>query len=142
MVITSIISKLATLVLASSVMAIRINDGNTPGPRPDNSENPAKETAKSEVLFFEIPLCSGTNTPYSSSLVPDGCHTECQELVDNYHSVSIVDSSDETSCYLWQVPGCSGNYTGLARSSPQCTTANSMEIFIRSAWCYRGTCSG
>ena len=142
MVITSITSKLAiTLALASRVIM--------PVAAFLSSELPYALS----VTFFQEGRCNvnGPSISYSSSLSPDGCHTACQDLVDNnYTSISVLDSSpvNSTTCYLWKVPGCAGNYTQLARSGTTdnfpnpCTTADSSLGFIRSAWCYKGVCPG
>ena len=132
--VISMISKLATLALASSVIMMHM-------PVAQAALDSPLHPPAFNVSFFHGEECIGPNIQYSSSLdTPDSCDTSCQDLGD-YLSVSIMDSTLGTTCYLWQVPGCAGNYTGVARSSypkSQCTTNTG--FMIQSVWCYRGTC--
>ena len=155
------ISKLATLALASSVimMYVPVAQGRAtrttpPGWTAASTSLSAADSAEAAELqtvivsFFLGERCVGPSIQYSPSSLTssDSCDTSCQDL-DDYLSVSIVDPLLKTTCYIWQVPGCAGNYSLVARSSNSsaktCTmSSNSTEAVMQSAWCYRGTCPG
>ena len=136
--VISMISKLATLALALSHGVMAGSDPFYP--------NMVKN---SSVAFFPDMNCASSAIAYWSPLSPPhGCDTSCQDL-DNYLSIAVVDPWDETTCYLWEVPGFSGNYSAIARGTfpePQCSLSISnitLQVgVIRSAWCYRGICPG
>jgi hypothetical protein len=141
--IISMISKLAALAFASSVMA-----GGSP-PEPEPSLSPI-EAPNSTVVFFTEPNCIGSRLVFPDQLNPDGCKGTCVEFNASFAdngSVVVTDSQKETTCYVFNTPGCNGNYSFARANSVNppyttCTNAEAMGVTMGSAQCFRGECKG
>ena len=145
MVITSMISKLVTLALASSVMHVMVQATDGPPPLPVPVPN---ETPNGTVFFYSEPNCEGSQLPYSPPVLSPSaqCQPGCIALNNNSQSVFIKDQQHTTICIFFEQAGYDGHFATQARDSSTsepfftCTNAQSMGITMGSAWCYMGPC--
>ena len=143
MVITSMISKLVTLAIASSVMhgMVEATDGPPLPPTPH-------EIPDGTVLFYSEQNCLGSQLPYTPPVLSPSaeCQPRCIDLNNNSQSVFIKDQNHTTICIFSEQAGCKGTFSTQARDSATtapfftCTNAMSMGITMGSAWCYMGPC--
>ena len=143
--VISMISKLATLALASSVIMMHVPVAQATTSTTSGVASQPSQTVK--VSLFPGEKCVGPNIKYSSNLTSlNSCDTCCQEL-DDYLSVLIEDPIGETKCFFWVVHGCHGIHQGVFISDlnlPDSSTChgivNSTAQVIKSVRCLRGTC--
>jgi hypothetical protein len=126
--VISMISKLATLALVMAAGALQV-----------------------QVVFFAEQNCDGLSFVYPVQLKSDGCNGKCVDLNNNFQSVSMEDPQNLTTCYIFDTPGCNGNYSSFTRVPDVSTsilgcsnaeTSTGVTFTMGSASCFRDECTG